>query len=124
MGPEDKDNSFLFHYSQMNSFDELISRKISKYLQAPLMYYPLDAADFVRDIEKNTFMNSGTAYYLGITGGARALELLSSPIAGIEFTGLLGNIYDGGFLSKGDAAECAPSLQQNYFRMTSITIIK
>ena len=94
------ENVLLCHYSQFGSSDWKISKRISKKLEYKSIFYKLDDAEFLRDIDITVKMNSGTAYYCGITGGRRMLQKLSDRKVGIEFTGLLGNMYDSGMLIK------------------------
>lgn len=101
------------HYSQSGSYEEKASEAVAKRLGIPLVIQHLDDAQFLKEADVITRMNSGTAYYCGITGGKRLLESLREYNPGIEFTGLLGNVLDGGMVTEyGDEI---PSLEHGQF---------
>lgn len=89
----------MCHYSQSNSTEAIVAKRIAKSLGAEFHSFPLDDAKFLLDAEKLVHMNSGAGYYCGITGGERMLRELSDRPLGIEFTGLLGDVYEGGMLT-------------------------
>lgn len=111
-------NEIMLHYSQSGSYEETISKKIAQELNYQYYYNALDDAGFMMDVDEIIAMNSGTGYYCGITGGKRALQQLSGKTMGIEFTGLLGDIYDGAMLTID--GEIAPTLAYDRYRLTSV----
>ena len=111
-------NEIMVHYSQSGSNEELISKGIAHELGFEYYYNALDDALFLKDLDEIIAMNSGTGYYSGITGGKRLLHQLSGKPLGIEFTGLLGDVYDGAMItSDGD---CPPSLDYTRYCFTSV----
>lgn len=91
-------NISYMHYSQIGSNEKSVSEKIVRDFKHPFYYESLDDALFFKAIDEYIQMNSGTAYYCGITGGLRVLEKISQSNFGIEFSGVLGNVYDGTML--------------------------
>ncbi len=106
------------HYSQSNSNEMQISKKICKKLSINCAFNSLDDAGFLKDIDKLVNMNSGASYYCGITGGERILSSMLDKNAGIEFTGLLGNVFDGGMLLKN--GDIAPTIKNDCFVISSV----
>lgn len=110
-----KDVSYM-HYSQIGSNEKTVSESIARDLRHPYYYESLDDALFFKSINEYVTMNSGTAYYCGITGGLRILEKLSNNNFGIEFTGVLGNVYDGTMLREN--GENKPNIYNNEFQFS------
>ncbi|MFR1758659.1 MAG: hypothetical protein ACLSX2_03080 [Christensenellaceae bacterium] len=113
-----QDHYIMCHYSQSGSNESIISQRIANDLDYEYYYRSLDDAKFMLDIDRITCMNSGTAYYCGITGGERLLHSLSGQNIGIEFTGLLGNVFDGGMLTQ-YGEEC-PTLSHGNYLCTKV----
>lgn len=93
---------FGLTYSQRNSLDNLISDKVIEILKIDSIFYPLDNASCLMDIDELVFMNNGFNYYLGITGGKKLLSILDINVFGIEIWGLLGDIYEGAMVTDGE----------------------
>ncbi len=93
-------NEIMCHYSQSGSYEEEIAKKIASELGFEFYSSTLDDAKFLLDIDRIIAMNSGTGYYCGITGGKRMLEALGGRRLGIEFTGLLGDVFEGAMISE------------------------
>lgn len=110
-------NEIMLHYSQIGSYEEKIAEAIASELGYEFFFHALDDARFLADIDKLVAMNSGTGYYCGITGGERALKQLSGTSLGIEFTGLLGDVYEGAMLTS--QGQVAPTLGYGRYRMTT-----
>lgn len=106
-------DSIMCHYSQSQSNDAVISQEIAQKLEMEFYSSNLDDAKFLKDVDMDVRMNSGAALYSGFTGGRRMLESLSGKNVGIEFTGLLGNIVDGGMLTEG--GDEPPTLKSDNF---------
>lgn len=111
-------NEIMVNYSQSGSYEEIISKKIAQELGFQYYYNALDDAGFMLDVDEIIAMNSGTGYYCGITGGKRVLQQLSGKPLGIEFTGLLGDIYDGAMVTTN--GDMAPTLDYGRYQLTSI----
>ncbi len=121
------------HYSQSRSNDATISQEIAKKLELEFYGSNLDDAKFLKDVDMDVRMNSGAALYSGFTGGRRMLEGLSGKNVGLEFTGLLGNMVDGGMLTKGgDEAPtlahenfvCDPTVDRSRLKVNTLTRFK
>ena len=93
----------LLSYSQSGSNEEKIAKEIANNLKYDLYLKTLDNGKCLYDIDNLVFMNNGSAFYHGITGGFRFLEILNPRKYAIEITGLLGNVYDNSMITeKGD----------------------
>lgn len=82
-------------YSDSHSKERRIATKVSEYLGNDLLYYPLDGGNCLLRPESFLRLNSGAAYYAGITGGKAVLERLNFKLLGLEHTGQLGDIVAG-----------------------------
>lgn len=108
----------LLHYSQSGSYEEEIAKGIASELEFEYYYNALDDALFLTTVDEIVSMNSGTGYYCGITGGARALEQLSGKPLGIEFTGLLGDIYEGAMITSN--GNIPPAIEYGRYRISNV----
>ena len=98
-----EENVVLLSYSQSGSNEEKIAKEIANNLKYDLYLKTLDNGKCLYDIDDLVFMNNGSAFYHGITGGFRFLEILNPRKYAIEITGLLGNVYDNSMITeKGD----------------------
>lgn len=98
-----EENVVLLSYSQSGSNEEKIAKEIANNLKYDLYLKTLDNGKCLYDIDNLVFMNNGSAFYHGITGGFRFLEILNPRKYAIEITGLLGNVYDNSMITeKGD----------------------
>lgn len=79
-------------YSQSVSDEFIMAKNASLSLGNEFLYQPLDDAMFIYDIEDIIKMNSGAAYYIGITGGRRLLSKINFNKYGLEHTGQLGDV--------------------------------
>lgn len=86
------------HYSQSNSDEEHISKKMSEFLGNILLIRPLDDISFIYDIDRIVEMNYGLSLYSGITGGESLLRTINFQTYGIEHTGMIGDVVIGSFL--------------------------
>lgn len=86
-------------YCQSGSTDEKVAKQISRALKTNLVFYPLDSAECMMDIDTNVTISSGSVVYCSITGGKKVLEELDPYKFGIEHTGQLGDVILGSFLS-------------------------
>ncbi|MEG2929607.1 MAG: asparagine synthase-related protein [Oscillospiraceae bacterium] len=90
-------NAIMINYSQSKSDETKVAQIVANQLGYDFYYKSLDNASFMYEIDDILKMNSGTAWYYGITGGKQFLETLDSK-SGIEFTGILGDMHDGGMI--------------------------
>ena len=89
-------------YSQNDYLDEAIAKKISSDLGNDFIFYSLNSASFIYDLNKTVSMNYGLSYYAGITGGNRLLGFMNLNNFGLEHTGQLGDVILGTFLKRRD----------------------
>ena len=95
-----EENVVLLSYSQSGSNEEKIAKEIANNLKYDLYLKTLDNGKCLYDIDNLVFMNNGSAFYHGITGGFRFLEILNPRKYAIEITGLLGNVYDNSMITE------------------------
>ena len=108
-------NVILNTFAQSGSFDFTISQEIASRLDYEYVFSALDDAQFLKDIDPILLLNSGTAYYCGITGGYRMVQMMADRNVGLEYTGLLGDVHDSAMtVSNGDGP---PSLS---FKMSKL----
>ncbi|MEG0997405.1 MAG: hypothetical protein RSF13_00025 [Clostridiales bacterium] len=85
-------------YAQTGSADENIPKQIAKALNTKHIFYSLDNAECIMDIDGNVLMTGGAVAYYTITGGRIVLENLDKNKFGIEHTGQIGDVVIGTFL--------------------------
>ncbi len=84
-------------YSQSTSDERIIASEVARFLGNDFLHQQLDDANFIYDVEEIVKMNSGAAYYVGITGGNRLLSRINFNRYGLEHTGQLGDVVVGTF---------------------------
>lgn len=89
-----------FTYCRSGYLDYVISQKIARYLHHDYLYYPLDSANWMLDIEENVKGNNGVDCFINITGGNRVLKNINTDKFGIEHTGMLGDVIIGSYFSE------------------------
>ncbi len=82
-------------YCRARYRDEVISKQIALRLGHEYLFKPLDDARWMYDIDEMTSQNNGAAFYMGMTGGRRLLELINMEQFGIEHTGMIGDAILG-----------------------------
>ncbi len=82
-------------YCRAGYRDEVISKQIALRLGHEYLFKPLDDARWMYDIDEMTSQNNGAAFYMGMTGGRRLLELINMEQFGIEHTGMIGDAILG-----------------------------
>ena len=87
-------------YSQSNSEEEEITKKIINYLGNKFFYHPLDDVSFLFDIDKIVEKEFGMSYYCGITGGWDFLNIIDFSKFGLEHTGQIGDGIISSLLKK------------------------
>lgn len=85
------------HFSQMGSDEYLISEKLAKELKNSYMYFSLDNASHLFDVDNIVLLNYGLQYYPAIGANYKILKSQNNNEFGIKITGLLGDIHDGSF---------------------------
>ena len=88
-------NIILDCYGQSGCLDARIAEQVANDLDYQYIFRSLDNADCMKHIDENILMNNGATMYYGITGGKSMLEMFPETLIGLEFTGLLGDMYDG-----------------------------
>lgn len=84
-------------YSQANAYERKVAERIAGDLGNNYLFYALDNAEFLWDVDEIVASNFGLSYYAGITGGNRMLKCLNPNEFCVEHTGLLGDVYEGSF---------------------------
>lgn len=92
-------NILNISYSQMDSYEEKVTRQLVKDLGFDYLYKALDNASFIYEVDDIIEKNYGLTIFSGFTGGKQILESLNLSNIGIQHTGLLGDINDGSFSS-------------------------
>lgn len=90
-------------YCQSGYLDETVARQIARDLGNELVFYALDDAEFIYNVERIVEMDYGLGAYSGITGGEILLSSLNIDNYGIEHTGQLGDVVVGSFFSHGSS---------------------
>lgn len=93
------DNVLNISYSQIDSYEEKVTRELVKDIGFDYIYKSLDNASFIYEIDDIIEKNYGLTIFSGFTGGKQTLESLNLSNIGIQHTGLLGDINDGSFSS-------------------------
>lgn len=86
------------NYCCSNHLDEIISKQVAKKLGNDIILLPLDAGNFMFDIDETVRELGGLALYLGNTGCMRLLSNLNMKKYGIKHGGNLGDVVVGSFL--------------------------
>lgn len=79
-----------FTYAQSGSVDDSIAKKIAYDYNLDHVFYELDGARFILDIDSAFALNNGEQTYCGATGAKKMGEMLDSNRYGIIHTGVLG----------------------------------
>lgn len=82
-------------YSQWDSDEAKHSIALSTKMGNQCLYMPLDSGSTLLNPERNLRLNSGMAYYAGITGGTDVLSVLNFSRFGLEHTGQVGGAIVG-----------------------------
>lgn len=86
-------------YSESGSDENRYAVKFATRFGNHCLYYPMDGGESLLDPEENLRLNSGMAYYAGITGGAFVLRNLNFAEYGLEHTGQIGDVVVGTYLT-------------------------
>ncbi len=91
-------NPILFGFGQSGCLDQKIAQQIAEYLGYPFIYYSIDSAAHLYDIDQIIRMNSGSCYYSGIGATKCWMEMLDSSSMGLSVNGIFGDVYEGAHL--------------------------
>ena len=100
-------------YCQSNMIDEKIAKKISKDLGNKFVFYAMDKAEFIYDIDELVKKFDGQELYYVSTGSTKVFNELHKNI-GISAMGLLGEILKGEFVQYD--YHIKPTSENIYFR--------
>lgn len=89
------DNIMNFTYTQSNSYDEKIAKKMAFCLKHELWISYMDYPKFIFDVDKIVKKSGGLFIYIGMTNGYRCLEELNNEKTGLLHTGLIGDVVLG-----------------------------
>lgn len=95
-------------YSESRSDEARYSMQLASYLGHDCLYHPMDGGHSVLSPEDNLRLNSGTAFYSGITGGKFVLQSLDFSEFGLEHTGQLGGAVIGTYAHSLDRRPPSP----------------
>ena len=90
-------NIYNISYSQSGSDELRFASITARELKNLFIHMQLDDTSFLYDIDQIIGLNYGLAFYSGITGGRRLLELCNKELFGLEHTGQLGDVIIGSF---------------------------
>ena len=88
-----------FTFSQSNYLDEKIAKKIATDHLHDFLFISLDGGNFLKDIERNIYINDGLILYSGSAHTLHAIERINFQKFGLVHTGLIGDAVIGSFLS-------------------------
>lgn len=90
--------ALTFSFGQSGSTDQIIAQEIAGYLGYTNIFYSIDNAAHLYDIDQIIRMNGGSCYYAGNGAYKRWLELLNTDRLGLLVNGVFGDIYEGAHL--------------------------
>ncbi|MCI8632323.1 MAG: hypothetical protein HFE64_02415 [Lachnospiraceae bacterium] len=91
-------NALTFSFGQSGSTDQTIAQDIASYLGYTNIFYSIDNAAHLYDIDQIIRMNGGSCYYAGNGAYKRWIELLDTKKIGLSVNGVFGDIYEGAHL--------------------------
>lgn len=86
-------------YSESQSDEHRYTIRLAAQLGNDCLYHPMDGGRSVLSPEENLRLNSGLAFYSGITGGHFVLRSLNVQEFGLEHTGQIGGAVVGTYLT-------------------------
>ena len=93
-------NALTFSFGQSGSTDQTIAQEIAGYLGYTNIFYAIDNAAHLYDIDQIIRMNGGSCYYAGNGAYKRWIELLDTNKLGLSVNGVFGDVYEGAHLLK------------------------
>lgn len=112
-------NNIAVTYSQSDSSDEAIAKKIASNLGFEWFFLALDSGNCLKDIDELTLLNNGTSYYFGITGGKMLLDSINYSKFGIETTGILGDMHESAMIEYNGNTDV--NVHEKRFKLSSMT---
>lgn len=91
-------DALTFSFGQSGSTDQTIAQDIANYLGYTNIFYSIDNASHLYDIDQIIRMNGGSCYYAGNGAYKRWIELLDTNEIGLSVNGVFGDIYEGAHL--------------------------
>ena len=91
-------DALTFSFGQSGSTDQTIAQGIANYLGYTNIFYSIDNASHLYDIDQIIRMNGGSCYYAGNGAYKRWIELLDTNEIGLSVNGVFGDIYEGAHL--------------------------
>lgn len=89
-------------YSQKNTIDHAVSRKIAHDLGNDYFFLPMDGGDLLMDIDEMVDKFGGQVTYIICSGANRSYQALRSRNIALSATGLIAGEYQGAFI-EGDS---------------------
>ena len=89
-----------FTFSQTDYLDERIAKKIATDHHHDFLFIALDGGNFLKNIEKNVYINDGLVSYSGAAHALHAVERINFQNFGLAHTGLIGDAVIGSFVTK------------------------
>ncbi|MBR1454919.1 MAG: hypothetical protein IJ593_09825 [Lachnospiraceae bacterium] len=89
------DNILNLTYTQSNSYDERIAKKMSADLGNESYIRYMNNPKFIYDVDKVVEKSGGVFIYIGMTNGLRCLEELNTDKIGVLHMGLIGDVILG-----------------------------
>lgn len=102
-------------YSQFDSDETRLVKKIVKALGNQFYFLPLDDVSFLYDIDEIVEEEFGTAYYCGITGGWNFLNFIDFNNFGLEHTGQIGDAVVSTFINNPSSKEIDYNIKRNSY---------
>jgi len=90
-------NQLNITFSQTNSLDETIAKKISSHLKHEWMFKALDNGSFIKDIDNTTKLSGGNVLSYGLAHQMSMLNYINFDKLGILHTGQLGDVVISSF---------------------------
>jgi len=85
-------------FSQSGYLDELIARKIARYLGLDFIFYGLDGGKYLKNIDEVIKSNDGLIFFAGASHSLAALKALDLSKIGMIHTGQIGDLILGSYL--------------------------
>lgn len=82
-------------FSQINSDEYKVMMQLSHDLKYDLIFFPLDNANYIFDLDEIIQQNYGLSLYSTTTGVNSIIKYINFDDLGIEIGGLLGDMHDG-----------------------------
>lgn len=98
-------------FSQSFSDEHKAMMAISRDLKNQIIYYPLDNANHLYDLDKIVSKNYGLSFYAGAGAIMSIMENVNLNIYGLEHGGIMGDMAEGVFPGAGYTEHIAPTFE-------------